>query len=76
MADLALGAQPVVQSDAALLETYRTVATDVRRFLMLADIAAEYGNGRRAASHLLGGLEEIAEELAALRAAFRAHTDR
>jgi hypothetical protein len=67
MPDLALGARPSMKDDAALLSTYRTVAADLRRFLMLADIAAEHGNARRAAEHLLSGLDEIGPELAALR---------
>jgi hypothetical protein len=68
MADLALGARAVEQDEAALLSTYRTVAADLRRCLMLADIAAEHGNGRRAAEHLLGGLADLAPELASLQA--------
>jgi hypothetical protein len=66
MADLALGARAVVQDDAALLSTYRTVAADLRRSLMLADIAAEHGHGRRAAEHITGALADLAPELAAL----------
>ncbi len=53
---------------AKALNTYRTVASDLRRLLMLGDIAAEYGNGRRAAQHLIGGLRELVPDLRELRA--------
>lgn len=41
------------------LPEYQTVSADLRRILMLADIAAEYGNSRRAFEHLQAAVEEL-----------------
>lgn len=63
-----MGARQVEQGSAPLLSTYRTTAADLRRCLILADIAADGGNARRAAEYLIGALDELALELAELRA--------
>lgn len=54
------------------LNLYRTVAADIRRCLMLGDIAADHHNPRRAAYHLIGALDELAPELRALTRVRRA----
>jgi hypothetical protein len=51
-----------------MLDVYRNTTADLRRILMLADIAAEAGNVRRAAHHVTSGLEELRHQLAELRA--------
>jgi hypothetical protein len=68
MADLALGARAVEQDGTAPLSSYRSIAVDIRRCLMLADIAADAGNGRRAAELLLGALRDLGPDFAALQA--------
>jgi hypothetical protein len=50
-----------------LLGRYRTVAADLRRCLMLADIAADHGHTWRAVGYLTSALDELAPDLAALR---------
>ena len=50
---------------------YRIIAADLRRLLMLADIAADHGNLARAAWHVVSGLRELAPDLHELRKAAR-----
>lgn len=61
----------IVDGSQSAADAYRSAAASIRRCLFLADIALEHGAEQHAFEYLLGALDDLAPELAALAAARR-----